>query len=415
MNIEFDTPSFRPRTYEGEHIEYVLYELDDSGEEIDSVGVSRKNADAAKRAAEKAVTAHPDKHFHCVAILCEEGGRMLDSEVVWSTDQNESKGADETIEYEKGHKNSRGEDAPWVIRDHKGGKVRASFANKEDAEAHLDRMKHYSKSEVADSAGFSQYVKNLLDAAFDKFDDATWGRLVKGYDFGDDFENGRSVDAALANMKGWALATEKAQKSEALFNKQDLERIALDGHKNAVNAAMDASGAKNFTIDIQQNAENIDILPKSLDGKDFDVNWRILPNVSRIVQYSMGNSGDSNIEREIPFKDDADIEAIFTDEFKDLDEVIEGGKAEDAKSEAVINRITMTDARKKCTSLQKAGKLAGCLDEVSAAIALVQNALANGSPEVKNNSLNAVEKKIVARAVLAEIVSNFGFQPEDLR
>ena len=46
----------------------------------------------------------------------------------------------ETIEYEKGHKNSRGEDAPWVIRDHKGGKVLASFPSEDAAKAHLARM-----------------------------------------------------------------------------------------------------------------------------------------------------------------------------------------------------------------------------------------------------------------------------------
>lgn len=55
----------------------------------------------------------------------------------------------ETLSYEKGHRNSRGEDAPWVIRDHKGGKVLASFAKKADAEAHLERMQRYSKNEAA--------------------------------------------------------------------------------------------------------------------------------------------------------------------------------------------------------------------------------------------------------------------------
>lgn len=57
------------------------------------------------------------------------------------------KGASETIEYKKGHKNSRGEGAPWVIRDHKNGKVLVSFSKKDDAEAHLECMKHYSKGE----------------------------------------------------------------------------------------------------------------------------------------------------------------------------------------------------------------------------------------------------------------------------
>ena len=40
---------------------------------------------------------------------------------------------------------------------------------------------------------------------------------------------------------------------------------------------------------------------------------------------------------------------------------------------------------------------------------------ANSSPEIKDNTLNSTEKKIVARAVLAEIISNFNYEPEDLR
>lgn len=88
----------------------------------------------------------------------------------------------------------------------------------------------------------------------------------------------------------------------------------------------------------------------------------------------------------------------------------------ESKSEAAaLNRITMHDARKKCAALQKTGKLSNCLHEVTAAIALVQNALANSSPEIKDNTLNSTEKKIVARAVLAEIISNFNYEPEDLR
>lgn len=50
----------------------------------------------------------------------------------------------EKLEYEKGHRNSRGEYAPWVIRSHKDGSVLASFAKKDDAERHLARMKGYA-------------------------------------------------------------------------------------------------------------------------------------------------------------------------------------------------------------------------------------------------------------------------------
>ena len=58
--------------------------------------------------------------------------------------------ADEKLGYEKGHKNSKGEDAPWVIRSHEDNRVLASFVNKDDAYAHLQRMKQYSESRTVD-------------------------------------------------------------------------------------------------------------------------------------------------------------------------------------------------------------------------------------------------------------------------
>lgn len=72
--------------------------------------------------------------------------------------------ADEKLGYEKGHKNSKGEPAPWVIRSHKDNSVLASFAKKEDAYAHLQRMKQYSKSEGLDS--YIKDVKALLKSKY---------------------------------------------------------------------------------------------------------------------------------------------------------------------------------------------------------------------------------------------------------
>ena len=55
-----------------------------------------------------------------------------------------SESSSEKLEYEKGHKNSKGEDAPWVIRSHTDGRILASFAKKDAAEQHLARMKNYA-------------------------------------------------------------------------------------------------------------------------------------------------------------------------------------------------------------------------------------------------------------------------------
>lgn len=386
MAIEFSTPSFKPREYEGEYIRYTLYGLDSDGDELERIITSPK-----KSSVTHAIKEHPEYRriyngMHVVAILYDENDRMLDSEVVWSTDQNEangadegpytvyslddetgrvskdgvyptwrkayaaladgtvwdegssnnfvfhgnhlqqiykykktgrtgkwsgngydvifdreisedpadyikahftptrynacrfneSKGANETIEYEKGHKNSRGEDAPWVIRDHKNGKVLASFSKKDDAEAHLERMKHYSKG-------------------------------------------------------------------EKLFNKQELESMAMNGYKAAVTAAWSGAGVKNFKIDIRINEEEpptLDVRPKTLDGKDIDVSWRLLPNVMKIAQYSISPVGNHTIEREMDFATEDDVEKIFTDEFKSLDDVLEHGKpSESANEDAYMDAL----------------------------------------------------------------------------
>lgn len=92
-------------------------------------------------------------------------------------------------------------------------------------------------------------------------------------------------------------------------------------------------------------------------------------------------------------------------DFLEHEDIIESKKGEGWAR----NRITESDARKKVRALQKQGKLDKALREVATAISYVQNALANSSPEVKDNALNSSEKKIVARAVLAQIAEQFGY------
>jgi hypothetical protein len=47
---------------------------------------------------------------------------------------------DEYVTKVKGHKNSKGESAPWVIKDHDTGKILSSHKTKEAAESHLQDM-----------------------------------------------------------------------------------------------------------------------------------------------------------------------------------------------------------------------------------------------------------------------------------
>lgn len=46
----------------------------------------------------------------------------------------------EYIVHMKGHKNSKGEEAPWVIKSHETNKILSSHKSKQDAKKHLQQM-----------------------------------------------------------------------------------------------------------------------------------------------------------------------------------------------------------------------------------------------------------------------------------
>ena len=49
----------------------------------------------------------------------------------------------ETVEYRKGHRNSKGELAEWVIVQHDTGKILSSHKSKPKADKHLQQMEYY--------------------------------------------------------------------------------------------------------------------------------------------------------------------------------------------------------------------------------------------------------------------------------
>ena len=62
------------------------------------------------------------------------------------------------VKHRPGHKNSKGESAPWVIEDHSGGKVISSHKTKEEAVSHLRDIEGHKESTMK----FTN-VKNLDD------------------------------------------------------------------------------------------------------------------------------------------------------------------------------------------------------------------------------------------------------------
>lgn len=150
--------------------------------------------------------------------------------------------ADEKLGYEKGHKNSRGENAPWVIRSHEDNRILASFANKKDAEEHLKRMKQYSKTEKKSEAveesdfikDFRARMESMIGEPYDEDDILGYGWVWKSEDIG--YPNGNktyyeyfslsddgvpytmeigynSFNETISSFKMWQEASEK--KSEA--------------------------------------------------------------------------------------------------------------------------------------------------------------------------------------------------------
>jgi hypothetical protein len=97
--------------------------------------------------------------------------RDLDAfcEQIKSPKKESKEPADEKLGYEKGHKNSKGEDAPWVIRSHEDNRILASFAKKKDAEEHLKRMKQYSKQESKSADELDKYIKDVKSLLKSKY------------------------------------------------------------------------------------------------------------------------------------------------------------------------------------------------------------------------------------------------------
>lgn len=105
----------------------------------------------------------------------------------------------------------------------------------------------------------------------------------------------------------------------------------------AIKAAWSAAEAKWFRLDFQESTERLDIYPIASDNEGVGVNWGVLPERNTIVQYATDfRTGNSEIEREMPYKDLDELEEIFVDEFKSMDETLEIG----AKNGADIHPLT---------------------------------------------------------------------------
>lgn len=49
----------------------------------------------------------------------------------------------EFVAYDEGHKNSKGESAPWVIKSHKDGHIISSHQTEKEAKEHLRQIEYF--------------------------------------------------------------------------------------------------------------------------------------------------------------------------------------------------------------------------------------------------------------------------------
>lgn len=422
-----------------------------------------------------------------------------------ATPRQESNETDEKLGYEKGHKNSRGEDAPWVIRSHEDNRVLASFATEKEAKEHLKRMKQYSKSEskkpTNEMIGNKKWVirikrlgKNYYVcsssfrvnkafrypslggpfvcsdwditekdiAKYDNYNDAkkAWdsmAQVIRGLQFykeGEDYEivqvnfsmmseskksedletyacfidfeteddakkgmeivkgwnplrdgtavvvDGIGENAANILWKDWldqciksgldimdngevykeepSCIYSESKKSEALFNKTEMENVAI---KAAVKAAWSAAKVKYFRIDFRNtHPGELNVYPVTSDGKDVGPFWGVSADKSIVYQYSPAwdDSGKDEVVREMKFKNVDGIEEIFTDEFTAMDDTLEvsienGGdditsidpsdvKGESKKSESLADNPS--DIHTQLSNLSKQDKIITFLNDV---------------------------------------------------
>ena len=66
------------------------------------------------------------------------------------------------IQHIKGHKNSQGENAPWVIKDHDTDKILSSHKTREEAEKHLKQMKFFKHKKSTTNLDENVITSNFI-------------------------------------------------------------------------------------------------------------------------------------------------------------------------------------------------------------------------------------------------------------
>jgi hypothetical protein len=114
------------------------------------------------------------------------------------------------VQYTPGHKNSKGEPAPWTIRDHETGEILQSYKTKEEAEKALKRMKYFKhKGDKTLRENIGRIARLLREAAGELENEAFKRKVIlsrKTGEFDSDLEDldiqNEKTEAFLKEFKG---------------------------------------------------------------------------------------------------------------------------------------------------------------------------------------------------------------------
>ena len=76
----------------------------------------------------------------------------------------------ETVVYRKGHKNSKGELAEWIIVQHNTGKLLSSHKSKSAAERHLQQMEYYKHTKAESVDTYQKDFVAFVEGVFERLD-----------------------------------------------------------------------------------------------------------------------------------------------------------------------------------------------------------------------------------------------------
>ena len=324
--------------------QYAVYEIDDDGDELECIFSGTLGS--AKKKLGDAMGSDPNKKFHVVAIAYTPRGQLADSEVVWSDLKQElAPAANEAV--------SR------VVADNKLGKI-VKARQRDNVLAFLpidddgknDDCTYFFKVDGNNiiTKGY-HWGRDEIDRSMIADDGYPWtaepNRPTR------DYVHTKAYAKQLVDRARKCLAAGKDTATENGASSESKDEGKFTEIKAAIKAAWSAAEAKWFRLDFQESTERLDVYPIASDNEGVGVNWGVLPGRSTIVQYATDfRTGNSEIEREMPYKDLDELEKIFVDEFKAMDETLEIGAENGADIHPLAEKSEGTDSFSHVWELQ---------------------------------------------------------------